>query len=211
MSTNKGGAPSRFNEDRAEKLLQAVRGGNYLETAARYAGISYQTLRRWLLKADEPDAPPEYVAFKEQLEKARADAEVAALAKIQKAASEGAWQASAWYLERSWPERWGRRDTNRVELVGDGGGPVKVVAGIELDDASMNALAQRLASRAAFEQREIEEAQIIEEYRGELEAGDPLAVPDDISGLDGERYGEAIPESPSDDDGWWNGDDEDRT
>jgi hypothetical protein len=179
-----GGHPSKFNEDRAEKLLQAVRGGNYLETAARYAGLSYSTLRRWILKADDPDAPPEYVEFKEALEKARADAEVASLAKIQKAAGEGAWQASAWYLERSWPERWGRRDTNRVELVGEGGGPVKVVAGIELDDASMVALAQRLATRNQQDQKEIEDAEIIDEYRAELEAGEPLAVPDDISDLD---------------------------
>jgi len=178
------GGPSKFNEERAERLLQAVRGGNFLQTAAAYAGISFVTLRRWILKADDPDAPPEYVAFKEALEKARADAEVASLAKIQKAASEGAWQASAWFLERSWPERWGKRETNRVELVGGDGGPVKVVAGIELDDASMTALAQRLASRHAQDEKDIEDAQIIEDYRGELEASDPLAVPDDISELD---------------------------
>lgn len=174
-----------------------MRGGNYLQTAAAYAGISYQTLRRWVLKADDPNAPPEYVEFKEALEKARADAEVASLAKIQKAASEGAWQAAAWYLERSRPEQWGRRDTNRVELVGDNGGPVRVVAGIELEDSAMTALAQRLAQRQQEDQQEIEEAEIIEEYRGELEAGEPYAVPDDISGLD---------DLPDDDDPW-----EDRT
>jgi transposase len=184
MSNKKGnGAPTKFNAERAERLIQAVRGGNYLETAARYAGISYHTLRRWLLKADEPDAPPEYVAFKEAILKARADAEVAALAKIQKAASEGAWQASAWYLERSWPERWGRRETNRVELVGDGGGPVKMVAGIELDDASMHALAQRLSSRTSSEENEIEEAEIIED-QGALDPGDPLGLPAETGPLD---------------------------
>jgi hypothetical protein len=203
------GAPSKFNEERAEKLLQAVRGGNYLETAARYAGLSYHTLRRWVLKADDPDAPPEYREFKEALEKARADAEVASLAKIQKAGSEGAWQASAWFLERSWPERWGKRETNRIELVGADGGPVKVVAGIELDDASMAALAQRLAARQIDDQREIEEAEIIEEYRVELEAGEPLAVPDDISELTDPRFGDAIPDDPTDDD-WWD-EDEDGT
>ncbi len=173
----KMGAPTKFNEERAERLLQAVRGGNYLETASRYAGISYGTLRRWLLKADDDDAPPEYQEFKEALEKARADAEVASLARIQKASSEGAWQASAWFLERSWPERWGRRDTNRIELVGDGGGPVKIVAGIELDDASMTALAQRLAGRHIRDEQEIMEADIIESYRPELES---LALPDGV-------------------------------
>lgn len=203
---NPGGRPTKFNEERAERLLQAVRGGNYLETAARYAGISYMTLRRWVLKADDPDAPPEYVEFRDALEKARADAEVASLAKIQKASSEGAWQAAAWYLERSWPDRWGRRDTNRVELVGEGGGPVKVVAGIELDDASMTALAQRLATRHATDAQETKEAEIIDEYRSELESGEPLAVPNDISELEDPRYGQAIPDDPPDDE-WW--DDED--
>jgi hypothetical protein len=178
----KTGRPSKFNEDRAERLLQAVRGGNYLEVAARFAGITYPTLRRWVLKADDPDAPPEYREFKEALEKARADAEVAALAKIQKAASDGAWQAAAWYLERSWPEKWGRRDTSRVELVGDGGGPVRVVAGIELDSGSMAALAQRLAARQLEDAQEVHEAQVITAYEAELEleAGDPSS--DEVNG-----------------------------
>jgi hypothetical protein len=167
-----------FNQERAEKLIQAVRGGNYYHVAAAFAGISYPTLRRWILKADDPGAPPEYREFKEALEKARADAQVAALAKIQKAASEGAWQAAAWYLERSDPSHWGRRDTNRVEVMGEGGGPVRVVAGIELDTDSMSALAQRLANRQAEENAEIEDAEIIEEYAGELEAGNPLAISD---------------------------------
>lgn len=172
------GRPTSFNQERAERLLLAVRGGNYLETACSYAGIGYTTLRRWVAKADDPDAPPEYQEFKEALEKARADAEVGALAKIQKAASEGAWQASAWYLERSRPEKWGRRDTSRVELVGDGGGPVKMVAGIELDSSAMNALAQRLATRDAEDKQEIIDAEIIDEYALELEAGSPETISD---------------------------------
>ena len=172
------GRPSSFNQERAERLLLAVRGGNYLETACSYAGIGYTTLRRWIAKADDPDSPPEYLEFKEALEKARADAEVGALAKIQKAASEGAWQASAWYLERSRPEKWSRRDTSRVELVGEGGGPIKLVAGMELTADSMNALAQRLASRDAADKQDIIDAEIIDEYTLELEAGGPEAISD---------------------------------
>jgi len=187
----KRGAPSKFNEDRAERLLQAVRGGNYLETAARFAGISYPTLRRWIQKADDPDAPPEYEEFRDALEKARADAEVLALAKIQKAATEGAWQASAWYLERSAPEKWGRRDTSRVELVGDGGGPVKIVAGIELDNDSMSALAQRLQSRAEHDLQEAIEAEVVEEYRGEIEAAGQAVVEGDATVNDDEWWPDA--------------------
>lgn len=172
------GRPSQFNQERAARLIQAVRGGNYLQTSAAFAGISYSTLRRWILKADDPNAPPEYLIFKEELEKARADAEVAALAKIQKAASEGAWQAAAWYLERSRPADWGRRDTSRVELVGEGGGPVRIVAGIELNGEGMSALAQRLQARQNEMNAEIIDAEIVEEYDAELEAGEPEIITD---------------------------------
>lgn len=162
------GRPSVFNQERADRLLQAVRGGNYLETAARYAGISYATLRRWILKADDPSAPEEYREFKEALEKARADAEVAALAKIQKAASDGAWPAAAWYLERSWPDRWGKRDTSRIELVGEGGGPVQIVAGIEINASGMNALAQRLRARKAEEDQDASDTETLSMIESDL-------------------------------------------
>lgn len=172
------GRPSQFNQERATRLIQAVRGGNYLQTAAAFAGISYSTLRRWILKADDPEAPPEYVIFKEELEKARADAEVAALAKVQKAASEGDWRAATWYLERSFPDRWGRTDTSRIELVGADGGPVKMVAGIELNAEGMTALAQRLSAQLREAERDIVDAEIIEEYAAELDAGEPEIITD---------------------------------
>lgn len=157
------GAPSKFSEERAERLIQAVRGGNYLKTACAFAGIDYTTLRRWIHKADEPDAPPEYREFRDALEKARADAEVAALAKIQKAANEGQWQASAWFLERSMPERWARKEKTQLEITGEGGGPVKVVSGIELEPEAMAALARRLQARAIEgDAEDIVDAEIVE-------------------------------------------------
>jgi len=158
------GAPSKFSQERAERLIQAVRGGNYLKTACAFAGIDYTTLRRWILKADEPDAPPEYREFKEALEKARADAEVASLAKIQKAANEGQWQAAAWFLERSMPDRWAKKDKTQIELTSEDGGPVKIVAGIELDPHAMAALARRLQARAVEGAAEdIVDAEIVEQ------------------------------------------------
>lgn len=165
------GRPSAFNQERAERLINAVRAGNYYATAAAYAGISYSTLRRWILKSEDADAPPEYIAFREALEKARADAEVAALAKIQKASNEGAWQAAAWYLERSHPDRWGKREQNRLEITGEGGGPVRVVGGFEMDVSGMSALAQRLAARQAEHEAEIVDAEVIDDYASELEEG----------------------------------------
>jgi hypothetical protein len=65
-----------------------------------------------------------YVDFVEAVEKARAQSEMRNVGLIQKAAVDGTWQASAWWLERSFPKRWGRSD--RVEHTGADGGPLEV-------------------------------------------------------------------------------------
>lgn len=161
------GRPSSFNQERAHRLISAVRGGNYLNASAQFAGISYGTLQRWLHKADDPDAPEEYRIFRDEILKAQADAEVSAVATIRKAGNEGSWQATAWWLERSKPERWSKKDTSTVEMqiTGAGGGPVKIVAGMELTPEGMSALANRLAQRLAENKadQDISDADIIEE------------------------------------------------
>lgn len=99
-----GGRPSKLTDERAERILDALRAGNYLETAARYAGVSYDTLNEWRKRFPE---------FSEAVEKARADAEARNVAVLQQAARTK-WQAAAWWLERSFPGRWGRRDEVNV-------------------------------------------------------------------------------------------------
>ena len=51
------------------------------------------------------------VGFSEAVKKARAEAEGAHLRNIRRAADNGTWQASAWWLERSFPKKWGKRST----------------------------------------------------------------------------------------------------
>lgn len=75
--------------DQLRRLLDLLRAGNYLEIAARAAGVELDTLDRLLL------------------EQAQAEGEALAIARIARAAAEN-WQAAAWLLERQFPERWGR-------------------------------------------------------------------------------------------------------
>jgi transposase len=125
------GRPSKFTPEVRDKILTALRAGNYRNVACQYAGINIQTLHNWIAKAEHPDAPPEYLEFVEALQKAEADAEVADLALIRRSAQDGQWQAAAWIRERKNPERWGRRDRQTVELTGADGGPVQMqVAGV---------------------------------------------------------------------------------
>jgi hypothetical protein len=147
------GRPSKFTEETRSKILAALRGGNYREVACRYAGVSYQTFRNWLKMGEDPSSPPEYQEFLEAVEKAEADAEVADIALIRKAAQEGSWTAAAWMRERKNPERWGRKDRAAVELTGAGGGPVDVRVLHGVDVTTIEGLASALARRAAEVER----------------------------------------------------------
>lgn len=64
-----------------------------------------------------------YVQFAEEVERARAGAQVRNLGLIQRAAMDGSWQAAAWFLERSNPQKWGRK---QLEVTGRGGGPIEI-------------------------------------------------------------------------------------
>jgi hypothetical protein len=132
-------------------IVEALAAGNYLETAAQYAGIAKSTLYNWLdrgrteierlnLDADaEPNAKEaKYVEFVDAVEKTRAQSEVRAVALIRKAAMEGTWQAAAWYLERSHPQKWGRMQ--KVEHSGPEGGPMQV-ASVSAEDLEQKVLA----------------------------------------------------------------------
>lgn len=131
---------------RAEHIIFLVRTGAYLETAAEAAGIHKSTLYRWL----DTDRP-RFRDFRDSLTRARAEAEVNALLTIQAAARGGQkrkksrtvkvgdkpirvqedeeeagpdWTAAAWFLERTAPTRYGRREA--IEVTGKDGGAIEV-------------------------------------------------------------------------------------
>jgi transposase len=128
-------AKSKLTPDRQNQICEALKQGNYIETSARYAGITPQGMYKWMNRGNaersrinDGDAPQPketmYVDFVEAVEKARAQSEMRNVGLINKAAMDGTWQASAWWLERSFPKRWGRSD--RVEHTGADGGPLEV-------------------------------------------------------------------------------------
>ena len=103
------GRPTKLTPALQQKICEAIRAGNYLMTAAAFAGIDKTTLHSWLRRGAR-EARGLYHDFADAVEKAQADAEARDVALIAKAASDGVWQAAAWRLERKFPDRWGRRD-----------------------------------------------------------------------------------------------------
>lgn len=111
---------SKLSDPKVSILLQALTGGNYIETACAYAGLAPSTIYRWLERGraekasieagNKPNADEaEYLELCEAVEKARAAAVISNVTIIQQAARNGQWQAAAWWLERSMPQQYGRR------------------------------------------------------------------------------------------------------
>jgi hypothetical protein len=106
------GRPTKFNRALAEQIIQYIRAGAYIETAAVAAGIDKATFYAWMKKgASAKDG--DFKAFHDAVNQAMAMAEVRDVLLIGEAAKES-WQAAAWRLERKFPDRWGQ--TRRVEV-----------------------------------------------------------------------------------------------
>jgi hypothetical protein len=116
--------PTKLTKEVTEKICLAIRAGNYAKVAAAMAGVAETTYYRWLEMADEPKSKKEFKEFRESVERAEAEAEVVAIARIRQAADNGDWKAAGWYLERKHGERWGRNDKLRQEITGANGEPI---------------------------------------------------------------------------------------
>jgi transposase len=110
-----------------ELIVRAVKIGAYKAQAAEAAGVRESTLYNWINRGEDalavaqekvddetevavkdcPEADQPYVDFVESLKKAEASAEVWHLGNIRRHASRN-WTASAWYLERTKRDRYGR-------------------------------------------------------------------------------------------------------
>lgn len=99
------GRKSKLTPKLVETILDLLRDGNYDMVAAQAVGISRATFYRWIrLGKDEKDG--EYFDFYLAVEQAKAEGEVALLKTIKDASNNRQWQAAAWILERSRPERY---------------------------------------------------------------------------------------------------------
>lgn len=106
---DRGGRPTLLTDEVAERIANLLAAGNHDEVAARSAGVAPRTLREWLhrgLSSAARDEP--YRRLRARLDEARANGEASHVARIARAAADGDWKASAWFLERSYPSRWGR-------------------------------------------------------------------------------------------------------
>jgi transposase len=111
------GRRTKLTPELQSKIAGAIAAGNYHEVACALAGVSTSTFYAWLEKGRAGKSP--YVEFLEAVKKAEAAAEVKRIQIITKAADTD-WKAAAWYLERRYPERWGKRNLVKDSPSADG-------------------------------------------------------------------------------------------
>jgi predicted transcriptional regulator len=135
--------PTKLTPEVQERILAAVRAGNYIEPSARSAGISPATFHRWIARGEKATSGI-YRDFYEAVKRAEADAEVHAVAVIRKEIADGDWRAAAQFLERRFPDRWRRQQSIEHE-----GTQRLVVKTEDLADPELRKELRALTSRLA--------------------------------------------------------------
>ena len=106
---------SKLTKDRCDFICENLRRGNYISTCCKAVGISRSTFALWKRKGKQGIEP--YKTFLERVEQAEADGELRSMEIIDEVASGGNWLASAWKLERKYPQRFGKRE--RMDIGSD--------------------------------------------------------------------------------------------
>ena len=131
----KPGRHTLLNKDRQNAITTMLKAGSYVEDACRAVGITTTTFYNWIQRGNiqrerqgaglpiEPNEAP-FLEFLDTIEIADAEGMVSHLMNRDNAAKNGAWQASAWILERKQPKKWGRYD--RTEISGPNGGAIQI-------------------------------------------------------------------------------------
>jgi hypothetical protein len=100
--------------DRIAVLVDVLVDGNYRDTAARLAGIAESGVRSWLKLAEDGD--PRYQAIGTLIRAAEAIAESESVGHVRTAGRDPRfWAAAATWLERKFPDKYGRRSPDQDE------------------------------------------------------------------------------------------------
>ena len=101
------GRPLTLTPETADKIVAALKMGNYRSAAAKYSGVEPRTLRLWVNRANKGEEP--FLSFVARMKSAEGESEASLVATIRRAAND-TWTAAAWLLERKHAPKWGKRD-----------------------------------------------------------------------------------------------------
>lgn len=131
----KSGGQIKLNKQIQDKLVKSIAEGNYYATACANAGIHFATMRRWIIKGEdilekienegyEPNEEEKlFCNFCDEIKKAESEAEMLMVKEWKKHMPDN-WQSIATFMERRYPDKWGRQ--NRLEVTGKDGNDISI-------------------------------------------------------------------------------------
>ena len=162
---------SKLTPTTGDKIVSALEQGNFVSTAADVSGVHRATVYRWVQTGAHDDAPAALRDFRDAVMRARAEAEVKAVACLWDIAGGGHLiketvthrgrevtvertvtgpdpRPIMFLLERGFPARWGRR-ANLEVAAGQDGDPGPIETGeSDMEDDAIADLSARLRARA---------------------------------------------------------------
>lgn len=108
----------KYSPELHKDVVRRIREGNPKTLAARLVGLNEQTLFDWITQGrEDPEGYPEYVQLADDIQVAQAEHVAERLSRIEAAAKTDPrlWTADAWFLERTMPEEFGKRDKVEIE------------------------------------------------------------------------------------------------
>ena len=112
LKKRKRGRPTKLTPELINRLGQFLRKGHFTTFACAQCGITTRSFSYWMVSGgadEENERDTIHADFFLTIKKSEAEAEDQALQRIRDGAFN--WQSAAWFLERKFPDRWGRPRT----------------------------------------------------------------------------------------------------
>lgn len=101
-----------LNNELIKKCGVLLKAGNTYRATCSYLGIAERTFFRWLSEGETADNGIKR-QFWQTIKASEAEVDLRNIITIQKAAQTD-WRAAAWFLERRFPQRWGRKRSSNL-------------------------------------------------------------------------------------------------
>ena len=109
------GRRTKLTPERQQRIVNAIAAGNYFDVSCRYTGIDEAPAYLWMQRGRR-EQQGIYFDFLNAVKEAEAQAEVSAVVAIKQAFGTN-WAAAMTWLERKFPDRWGRKDRLDVKVL----------------------------------------------------------------------------------------------
>jgi hypothetical protein len=110
FASRKRGRPIKLTREIAESIQEGLRHGLFVRSILQSKGVARSTYYWWIDQAEKDRSERKtsiYTEFLDMIKKAEAEVEDKNVQAIQAGAS--GWKSHAWFLERRFPTRWGKR------------------------------------------------------------------------------------------------------